>query len=137
LRQPEHAGIQQWVRDLNAAYRNEPALWQIDFAPDGFEWIERGDAASSVIAFLRRGREPGRVVLVICNFTPVPHMNYQVGVLQPGFWRERLNSDAREYGGSGVGNAGGVQSNPAPAHGRMHSLTLTIPPLAMLLLTCD
>jgi 1,4-alpha-glucan branching enzyme len=137
LRQPEHAGIQQWVRDLNAAYRSEPALWQIDFAPDGFEWVERGDAASSVIVFLRRGRDHGRAVLVICNFTPVPHKNYQVGVPQPGFWRERLNSDAREYGGSGVGNAGGVQSNPAPAQGRMHSLTLTIPPLAMLLLTCD
>jgi 1,4-alpha-glucan branching enzyme len=135
LQQPEHAGIQRWVRDLNRAYRDEPALWQIDFAPEGFEWVEGGDAAGSVIAFLRRSGD--RAVLVVCNFTPVPRLNYQLGVPRAGRWAERLNSDARDYGGSGVGNAGGVESNPAPSHGRMHSVTLTVPPLSVLLLSCD
>jgi 1,4-alpha-glucan branching enzyme len=136
LQYPEHAGIQRWVRDLNHAYRREAALWQVDFEPAGFQWVEGGDAMNSVVAFLRRARD-GRPALVVCNFTPVPRPNYTVGVPLAGRWLERLNSDALDYGGSGVGNLGGVASNPAPAHGFMHSLTLTLPPLGMLLLTCD
>ena len=136
LQYPEHAGIQRWVHDLNHAYRGEPALWEVDFEAAGFQWVEGGDAQRSVIAFLRRGRD-GRPVLVACNFTPVPRPNYVLGVPHAGVWHERLNSDARDYGGSGVGNLGGVRSNPAPAHGFMHSLTIVLPPLGMVLFSCD
>jgi 1,4-alpha-glucan branching enzyme len=136
LQHAEHAGVQRWMRDLNAVYRREPALWEVDFEPAGFEWIEAGDASASVLAFLRRPRS-GRPVLVVCNFTPVARANYVLGVPQAGFWREMLNSDARDYGGSGFGNLGGLPSNPAPAHGRMQSITLNVPPLGLLLLSCD
>ena len=129
LEHPEHAGVQRWVSDLNALYKSEPALHEIDFEPAGFEWIDDRDAAASVIAFLRRAHT-GPPVLVVCNFTPVPRINYVVGVPVDGRWRELLNSDASEYGGSGMGNFGGVQAAPAAAHGRYHSLTLTLPPLA-------
>ena len=136
LQFPEHAGIQRWVHDLNNAYRSEPALWEIDFEPAGFQWVEGGDAQHSVIAFLRRSRD-GRAVLVVCNFTPVPRPNFVLGVPTGGVWQERLNSDAREYCGSGAGNLGGVRSNPAPAHGFMQSITIVLPPLAMMLFSCD
>jgi 1,4-alpha-glucan branching enzyme len=126
----EHAGVQRWVADLNRVYRAEPALHQVDFEPAGFEWIDCSDIEHSVLAFLRKARA-GQCVLVVCNFTPVTRHNYVVGVPQPGFWRELLNGDATEYGGSGVGNLGGRMANPAPAHGRMYSLTLTLPPLAV------
>jgi 1,4-alpha-glucan branching enzyme len=136
LQYAQHAGIQRWVRDLNHAYRREPALWEVDFDAAGFQWVEGGDAAHSVIAFLRRSRD-GRPALVVCNFTPVPRANYVLGVPLAGRWHERLNSDARDYDGSGVGNAGGVSSNPVPAHGFMQSITVTLPPLGMLLFSCD
>lgn len=134
--QPEHAGLARWVADLNKLYRAEPALFQVDFAVEGFEWIDARDAEASVISFLRRPREGGnaggRDVLVVCNFTPLPRANYLVGVPRGGRWREALNSDATLYGGSGVGNFGGVDAVPVPAHGRFHSLNLTLPPLATL-----
>jgi 1,4-alpha-glucan branching enzyme len=136
LQYPEHAGVQRWVHDLNHAYREEPALWEVDFEPSGFQWLEAGDAQHSVIAFLRRSRH-GRAALVVCNFTPMPRSNYVLGVPAAGPWRERLNSDARDYGGSGVGNAGVAVSNPAPAHGFIHSITVSVPPLGMLLFSCD
>ena len=131
---PLHAGAQRWVRDLNRYYRETPALYELDFSPEGFEWVDCNDTESSVIAFLRKPRVGGREVLVVCNFTPVLRESYRVGVPRAGFWRERLNSDAREYGGSGQGNLGGVEAAPLPAHGRAHSLTLRLPPLAALLL---
>ncbi|MFO7276276.1 MAG: 1,4-alpha-glucan branching protein GlgB [Pseudomonadota bacterium] len=130
---PLHAGVQRWVRDLNAFYRATPSLHEIDFAPEGFEWIDANDAENSVLTFLRKGRD-GDLTLVVCNFTPVVRENYRVGVPRGGFWRECLNSDAREYGGSGQGNLGGVEASPLPFHGRFHSLSLRLPPLGVLFL---
>jgi 1,4-alpha-glucan branching enzyme len=130
---PEHAGMQHWLRDLNRVYRAEPSLHQIDFSPEGFEWIDAGNAGMSILAFLRKstGAPP---VLVVTNFTPVPHRNFLLGIPARGRWREVLNSDAREYGGSGWGNLGGVDSVPIAAHGRTDSLNLCIPPLATMVL---
>ena len=133
LQYPLHAGVQRWVKDLNYYYRTTPALFERDFTPDGFEWIDCNDTDASVLSFVRRGRRED-VVLVVCNFTPLPRENYLVGVPYGGFWRERLNSDAQVYGGSGRGNLGGVESSPLPAHGRFHSLRLHLPPLAVLFL---
>jgi 1,4-alpha-glucan branching enzyme len=134
---PEHAGLRRWVADLNRTYREEPALWQVDFAHEGFEWVDCADAAGSVIAFLRRPRGHGATVLVACNFTPVPRTNYVLGVPAGGAWREILNSDAREYGGAGWGNLGAVEASARPAHGRPFSVSLTLPPLATLMLRHD
>jgi 1,4-alpha-glucan branching enzyme len=134
LQVPLHDGMRKWVRDLNRFYRDQPALYEVDFSPEGFEWIDANDWESSVIAFLRKPRTRGREVLVICNFTPVARENYRVGVPRGGFWRECLNSDAHEYGGSGQGNLGGVEAAPLPAHGRFHSLTLRLPPLGVVYL---
>jgi 1,4-alpha-glucan branching enzyme len=133
LQYPLHAGVQNWIRDLNRLYRATPALYQLDFAAEGFEWIDHSDAQSSVIAFLRKDRAAG-CVLVICNFTPVARPNYRLGVPRGGRWREALNSDATHYGGSGQGNFGGVEAAPLPSHGQFHSLTLTLPPLSALFL---
>ncbi|MDI3340604.1 MAG: 1,4-alpha-glucan branching protein GlgB [Sphaerobacter sp.] len=129
LEQPWHQGIQRWVQDLNRLYRQRPALHQLDFDPAGFVWIEPGDAARSVLAFMRQDRDQDDLVVAAFNFTPVPRHNYILGVPRPGYWRELLNSDAVDYGGSGVGNLGGVTANPVPAHGHWRSITITIPPL--------
>jgi 1,4-alpha-glucan branching enzyme len=133
LRAPMHAGLQRWIADLNRLLRSEPALHQLDFDRDGFEWIEGGDADRSTLVFLRRPRH-GRPVVVACNFTPVPRPNYVVGVPIDGYWQELLNSDAAHYGGSGMGNFGGVNAAPVPSHGRFHSLSLTLPPLGAVFL---
>ncbi len=131
---PEHAGLRRWVADLNRAYRAEPALHQVDFSHEGFEWIDCSDAQSSVIAFLRKPREGGAPLLVACNFTPMPRTNYVLGVPHGGVWRELLNSDARDYGGAGWGNLGGVEAAPVGAHGRPWSVAVTLPPLATIFL---
>ncbi|MHB1710017.1 MAG: 1,4-alpha-glucan branching protein GlgB [Acidimicrobiales bacterium] len=123
-----HEGIWNWVRDLNGLYRSEPALYELDAEPEGFEWVQAHEAEISVLSFLRRDRD-GRPVLVLCNFTPVPRYNLLVGVPVGGFWREILNSDAEEYGGSGLGNFGGVEAQPVPWHGLCRTLTLIAPPL--------
>ena len=133
LQHPEHAGIQRWVADLNALYRQQPALHEVDFDAAGFEWIDSHDAQASVLTFLRRPRR-GPPVLAACNFTPVPRANYVVGVPEGGYWRELLNSDATHYGGSGVGNFGGVQAAPVAGQGRPHSLVLNLPPLSTVFL---
>jgi 1,4-alpha-glucan branching enzyme len=130
LEQPAHAGMQRWVADLNRLYRAQPALHRLDFDSAGFEWIDRHDADASVVSFLRRAGPSDPAVLVICNFTPVLRANYVVGAPAGGRWREALNSDAAPYGGSGTGNFGGIDAAPALAHGRFHSLTVTLPPLA-------
>jgi 1,4-alpha-glucan branching enzyme len=127
-----HGGLQRWVEDLNRLYRAEPALHAVDFNPSGFEWIDGADSECSVLTYLRKAR--GDVLLVVANFTPVPRQNYLVGVPKPGHWREVLNSDATIYGGSGVGNHGGVHSVPVSAHGRFHALNLTLPPLGVLMM---
>ncbi len=125
-----HMSMQRWVSDLVRLYRSEPALHELDTEPAGFEWVDCNDVEGSTLGLVRRDRSTDNMVLVVCNFTPVPRYNYRVGVPRGGFWREVLNSDAREYGGSGQGNMGGVEASPVPAHGRMYSLTLTLPPLA-------
>jgi 1,4-alpha-glucan branching enzyme len=130
---PEHAGVQRLVRDLNRVYRSEPALHRIDFSQDGFEWLDVDNSDMSVLAFLRKAGDSPPVV-VVCNFTPIPRNNYLVGVPKRGVWREILNSDAREYGGTGWGNLGGVESVPVTTHGRVESINLTLPPLATLML---
>jgi 1,4-alpha-glucan branching enzyme len=134
---PEHAGLQRWVAQLNRAYRAEPALWQVDFSHEGFEWIDANDAQNSVISFLRKPRGGGAMVAVVCNLTPLPRENYVLGVPRAGAWREILNSDAKEYGGTGWGNLGTVDAAPLAAHGRPHSLTLTLPPLSTLYLRSE
>jgi len=134
LEQPLHAGMQRWVRDLNTFYRGTPALHEVDFAAEGFQWIDCCDSQNSVIAFLRKGREATQSVLAVCNFTPVVRENYRVGVPAAGTWRECLNSDAELYGGSGQGNGGGVEAVPLPAHGQFHSINLRLPPLAVVYL---
>jgi 1,4-alpha-glucan branching enzyme len=130
LQYSPHAGLQRWVEDLNRLYRSEPALHEMDNHPAGFEWIDCNDAHTSVISALRRGRTTTDLLLVVCNFTPVPRLNYRVGAPRGGFWHEVRNSDARDYGGSGHGNLGGIEAAPIPCHGRPYSLTLTLPPLA-------
>ena len=134
LQDPTHAGLRQWVADLNRAYRAEPALHERDLDPAGFEWIDCHDAEASVISLLRKGKSTGELVVVVCNFTPVPRLNYRIGVPRGGRWREILNSDARIYGGAGWGNQGSVDAVPVPLHGRSHSLTLTLPALSALFL---
>ncbi|BAV33692.1 glycogen branching protein [Sulfuricaulis limicola] len=134
LEHAPHRGIQSWVRDLNQLYRREPALHARDFDRQGFEWADLHDWEHSIISFCRRGENPDDLMLVVCNFTPVPQVNYRVGVPRGGCWTEALNSDATVYGGSGLGNLGGVEAAPVPAHGRDYSLALTLPPLATLYL---
>jgi 1,4-alpha-glucan branching enzyme len=129
-----HAGLQQWVADLNRVYREEPALHERDCDPAGFQWVDCADADTSVLSWLRFGRS-GDVVLVVANFTPVPRDAYQVGVPRGGFWKELLNSDAEYYGGGGLGNLGGVEARTVPSHGRHWSLTLSLPPLAVVYFT--
>ena len=132
LQYPDHGGVMQWVADLNRVYTSQPALYQLDFDPNGFEWIDGGDADKSTLSYIRKSRDGDNVVLVVCNFTPVPRENHLVGVPREGRWRELLNSDAAIYGGSGMGNYGGVQSHPVPAHGRYHAIRITLPPLSVM-----
>jgi 1,4-alpha-glucan branching enzyme len=126
-----HAGLQRWVAELNRAYRSEPALYERDCDPAGFEWIDCTDAEASVLSFVRKGRGTDDLMLVACNFTPVLRPNYRVGAPRGGLWKEVLNSDAKDYGGGGrPPNLGGVEAAPISLHGRPYSLTITLPPLA-------
>jgi 1,4-alpha-glucan branching enzyme len=135
LESAPHAGLQQWVMDLNEFYRQTPALYEGDCEPGGFAWIECNDAESSVVSFLRQGQTSQAPLLVVCNFTPVQRQNYRVGAPYGGVWCEVLNSDARTYGGSGYGNLGAVEAAPVPYQGRPYSLTLLVPPLAVVFFT--
>jgi 1,4-alpha-glucan branching enzyme len=134
LQLPGHQGVERWVRDLNCVYREVPSLHQRDHSPDGFAWIDCNDADASIVSFARAGDEGVPDVLVVCNFTPVPRLDYRVGAPLSGHWREELNSDTKAYGGSGVGNQGDLLTDPVPFHGHVQSLRLSIPPLGMLLL---
>ncbi len=129
LQYPGHAGLQQWVRDLNAALKAEPALHELDNDPAGFEWVDANDSQSSVVGLLRKSTA-GEPLLIVCNFTPVTRANYRVGVPSGGYWRELLNSDAEIYGGSNQGNDGGVEAEAVQMHGRPYSLDLTLPGLS-------
>ncbi|HEX6550870.1 MAG TPA: 1,4-alpha-glucan branching protein GlgB, partial [Gammaproteobacteria bacterium] len=135
LRYRYHAGVMQLVQDLNRLYRSIPALHRHDFEPDGFEWIDCHDAAQSVISYLRRNGND--LCVVALNFTPVPRHSYRIGVPVNGYYRELFNSDSNCYGGSNVGNLGGVSSEPLACMGRPHSLTLTLPPLGGVILHCE
>jgi len=131
---PMHGGLRLWVGDLNRILREQKALHELDFDPGGFQWIDVTDAEQSVVSLIRRGRSPEDVVVVAFNFTPVPRHNYQIGMPSAGRWAEVLNSDAPLYGGSGMGNLGGVEATPVSRHGHAHSVTLTLPPLGALFL---
>ena len=131
---PEHRGVWALIRELNRLYRSRPALHELDGDPEGFEWVVTDDRDHSVIAFLRKAKSGDRV-LVVCNFTPVPRHGYRVGVPEESAWIERLNTDAVEYGGSGVGNGTEpIQSEETPSDGRERSISLHLPPLATIML---
>ncbi len=132
LQHPHHQGVQKWVKDLNYLYKSERALHELDFSGEGFEWIDCHDWEHSIISFVRKGKAPDTIILIVCNFTPIPRKNYRVGVPKGGHWKEVLNSDAKIYGGSGYGNFGGLEAAPLPMHGRYYSLSLNLPPLGIL-----
>jgi 1,4-alpha-glucan branching enzyme len=127
-----HLGLQRYVRDLNWLYQNEPALYQVDYDWTGFQWIDFSDAENSVISFLRKAQDSNNQVVCVCNFTPVPRHEYRVGVPKLGWYRELLNSDSQIYGGSNMGNGGGVMAEPIASHGLPNSVVLTLPPLSVL-----
>jgi 1,4-alpha-glucan branching enzyme len=126
-----HAGVQRLVRDLNHAYKAEPALWDRDDDPAGFWWIEANDSEDSVLVFARQSRD-GRVLVCACNLTPVPREGYRIGLPRSGRWREVVNSDAHDYGGSGMGNGGSVEAEAVPWHDQPVSATVNLPPLGVL-----
>ena len=137
LEHPAHQGVQQWVQDLNRLYREEPAMHQLDFSGEGFEWIDFRDADSSVIAFLRKPATGNDFIMIAANFTPAPRTDYRFGVPRAGCWRELLNSDSKTYGGSGYGNFGGMDAVPIPSHGHNYSLSLVLPPLGIVFLKSE
>ncbi len=134
LNYDSHQGVQRWVKALNDLYRREPVLHELDTSGAGFEWVDFRDREQSVVSFLRKGVKPQEVLLVVCNFTPMPRDNYGLGVPQGGFWQVVLNSDAAPYGGSGYTSTDRVEAAPLPAHGRPHSLYLDLPPLGLMFL---
>ncbi|MFM7203442.1 MAG: 1,4-alpha-glucan branching protein GlgB [Myxococcota bacterium] len=135
LNAPLHQGLQRYVAELNAVYRAQPALWQLDGSSEGFEWVDFADSTRSIIVFLRKGNDPRReTLLLVYNFTPVPRYQYRVGVDESGVWEELFNSDAEVYGGSNVGNYGQVEATSTPFHNRRNSLLLNLPPLGLLIL---
>ena len=148
-----HQGVQRLSRDLNAIYRQTPALWKLDTSPEGFRWIDSNDALGNTLSFLRMSEphtpaadgttdeaadqdEPG-MIACIANFSALPHLKYKIGLPRAGRWREVLNTDAVIYGGSGVGNLGGIEAVPEPWHGLPASATITLPPLGVLWLTSE
>jgi 1,4-alpha-glucan branching enzyme len=135
LDNPQHAGVQRLVRDLNHLYQATPALYQRDFVPGGFEWIDHADAAHSILSFIRHGEDPTTFLVVVCNFTPTVHQGYRLGVPQAGLYRECLNTDSSHYGGSNQGTPlGQALAESQPWHGKSHSILLTLPPLATVML---
>jgi 1,4-alpha-glucan branching enzyme len=133
LEHEPHRGVQRLVRDLNHLYRQQAALHDWDCAATGFRWVDCHDSEQSTLSYLRFS-EAGETALVVCNFTPVPRTGFRLGVPQGGFWHEILNTDSAYYGGSNMGNNGGVLAEPAPSHGFTESVVLTLPPLAALIL---
>lgn len=127
-----HLGLQQYVRDLNWLYRSEPALYEVDYDWAGFQWIDISDTENSIISFIRKAKDPTNHVVSVCNFTPIARYGYRIGVPMLGWYRELLNSDSELYGGSNLGNGGGVMAEPIAAHGLPNSVVLTLPPLSVL-----
>ncbi|NEX21439.1 1,4-alpha-glucan branching protein GlgB [Thiorhodococcus mannitoliphagus] len=134
LERPQHQGLQQLVSDLNRLYKGVPALHEVDFEAAGFEWIDCHDSSQSVLSYIRKSKSGKEMIVAVFNFTPVPRVNYRIGVPAQGFYREAVNSDAELYGGSNVGNQGGLESEPVSWMGRPHSLMVSLPPLAGLIL---
>ena len=137
LEGPMHTGLQAWVRDLNAVYKTQPALWEHDFDEHGFRWIDANDSENSVLTYMRFADDPSDFIVVAMNFTPVPRQYYRIGVPEAGHYRELLNSDGKGYGGGDVGNGGGVHTESHHSHGYQQSLTLTIPPLGIVILKLE
>jgi len=129
-----HAGMQKWVKDLNALYKQERALFENDFISTGFEWIDCNDIEGSTIAFSRKCSVAEETMAIICNFTPIPRYNYVIGMPSDGYWKEMLNSDSELYGGSGMGNLGGIQAYGGGFHGYLNHASITLPPLSILIL---
>src|SRR3954452_15166338 len=137
LEDPAHQGVLRLVTDLNTRYRELEALWSLDVDPSGFQWIDANDSSGNVLSFLRYGRAPGgddgeqqgQVLACVANFAGTPHNESRIGLPRPGRWREVLNSDAEAYGGSGVGNYGGIEAVEEPWHGLPYSATVAAPPL--------
>jgi 1,4-alpha-glucan branching enzyme len=128
----EHAGVQALVRELNRVYRDTPALWEVDFSPEGFRWLEANDAQDNVLAFARLSRDGDRPLVCVCNLSPVPRREFRVGMPRPGRWVEALNTDSAYYGGSDVGNLGAIEAEGVPWHDQPYSASLTLPPLGVL-----
>ncbi|GBE35340.1 1,4-alpha-glucan branching enzyme GlgB [bacterium BMS3Bbin06] len=133
LNEPLHQEMKQYLRDLNRIYKTEPALYEVDFHHEGFEWIDFSNAEESIISFIRKARNPENFLVFVCNFTPVPRQHYLTGVPEPGFYREILNSDAEIYGGTNMGNFGGVETGGNSLHGKPYSIELVLPPLSVLI----
>ncbi len=134
LEHESHRKLQQFVKDLNQLYRHEPALYEVDYSWEGFQWIDFQDQDASLISFFRRGKNPDDVVVFACNFTPIPRSNYRIGLPLAGFYQEVLNSDSEHYGGSNMGNLGGVTAEDEPWHNQPFSAEITFPPLAVVVL---
>lgn len=131
---PSHNGIQQLLRELNRLYTREPALYEQNFSPAGFEWIDFNDTTNCVLCWVRKGVEPGSNIVVVANFTPMPRKNYRIGAPERGYYKEIFNSDEQNYWGSGVVNKDTLETAPITRHGRSHSLSLTLPPLSLVML---
>ena len=133
LQYAEHQGLRLWVQDLNHTYQRESSLHEVDFDYTGFQWIDCCDNENSVMSFVRRAKNPQDFTVIVTNFTPVPRLEYRIGVPEGGWYRELLNSDSARYSGSNMGNGGGAHADPRPMHGFDYSMTLTVPPLGFLL----
>jgi 1,4-alpha-glucan branching enzyme len=134
LQYDRHKQLQEFFRDLNRIYKQEPALYEQDFAEEGFQWIDCSDNSHSVVSFIRRAKDPDDFIIVVCNFTPQPHSHYRIGVPKAGFYTEIFNSDSRNYGGSNMGNLGGKWTDEWFFHNYPHSIDLCLPPLGVLML---
>ncbi len=134
---PEHRGVQDLVRELNREYRGQPALWERDFTPDGFRWIDASDVDSNVLSFLRLSADGEQMLACVANLAPVPREGYRIGLPRPGRWREILNTDAPQFGGSGAGNGGSIAADEGSWHGFAHSANVVLPPLAVVWFTPD
>jgi 1,4-alpha-glucan branching enzyme len=133
-RNDEHRNLQNMLSDLNGVYRNQPALYEVDFSWDGFDWIDVHDSEQSILSFVRKAKDGSDCLVCILHYTPVPREGYRVGVPGPGLYREVFNSDAAVYGGGNIGNGGGVVADAIPWQGYSHSCLLTLPPLGALFL---
>ena len=134
--EPHHRQLQEYVKDLNHLYRSEPALYEVDYNWEGFQWIDFSDTQQSLISFIRRGKSNDEALVFVCNFTPVPRKEYRIGVPLLGFYQELLNSDSEHYGGSNVGNHGGIHAQETPHHGQPYSIVIEFPPLATVVFKC-